>query len=167
MSWDFIFKITGLPYRWPTVTAVSLSADKWTCWRCCGFNPSSRILSKNRVAVPWYKNSGGTEGCSCKSTWIECPWLARICWPSSEIMKRFLSLVSTTSWIKFLSISSISFEVEALSISSSILAHPCGSSVRSSLLVCGVAQSLKIYWSAWVDFGKSYILFSLLHIQVS
>ena len=46
--------------------------------------------------MPWYSSSGGSTGCSPRFTATECPWLARIRFPSTLMTNRCLSFSRTT-----------------------------------------------------------------------
>lgn len=93
------------------------------------------MLFTKRVAVPWYKKSGGIEGSSCKSISIECPWFARMLEPSSEMTNLCLSLFFTMVSIISRSRLNVLLDILALHINSLILAQPYSS--KSSCIVSG------------------------------
>lgn len=69
---------TGLPWRWPTFTAVSSSFDKCTYNLLLGISPCTSIELTYFSPVPCHNSSGGSVSSSSTSTGIECPWLALI-----------------------------------------------------------------------------------------
>ncbi len=64
-----------------------------------GIAPDRRTPpAENRWAVPWYSVSGGSVTGSPTSTWMECPWLARISVRSSlKAYRCLLSLLTISS----------------------------------------------------------------------
>lgn len=64
-----------------------------------GIAPDRRTPpAENRWAVPWYSASGGSVTVSPTSTWMECPWLARISVRSSlKAYRCLLSLLTISS----------------------------------------------------------------------
>lgn len=64
-----------------------------------GIAPDRRTPpAENRWAVPWYSASGGSVTGSPTSTWMECPWLARISVRSSlKAYRCLLSLLTISS----------------------------------------------------------------------